>query len=116
MDWDLLAERIEQVRSIGRAFARQAHAHFGSRLRKAVLFGSAARGDWQEDSDIDVLLVLDRIEECDRGWIGDQASRMGVLEHGIPIATVTLSEDQFATLNQRERLFAREVQRDGLTV
>jgi predicted nucleotidyltransferase len=31
---------------------------FGSRLRSAVLFGSIARGDWNEGSDIDLLLVI----------------------------------------------------------
>ena len=30
--------------------------------RKIVLFGSAARGDWGPDSDIDLLVVLDRFD------------------------------------------------------
>jgi hypothetical protein len=30
--------------------------------RTIVLFGSAARGDWGPDSDIDLLVVLDRFE------------------------------------------------------
>ncbi len=33
-------------------------AHYGERLSKLVLFGSQARGDAEEDSDIDVLVVL----------------------------------------------------------
>jgi len=32
--------------------------HYGERLAKVVLFGSQARGDAAEDSDIDVLVVL----------------------------------------------------------
>ncbi|MCB9357493.1 MAG: nucleotidyltransferase domain-containing protein [Calditrichaeota bacterium] len=33
-------------------------AHYGERLSKLVLFGSQARGDAEDDSDIDVLVVL----------------------------------------------------------
>ncbi|WP_266369108.1 nucleotidyltransferase domain-containing protein [Tellurirhabdus rosea] len=32
--------------------------HYGDRLAKIVLFGSYARGDFDEESDIDYLIVL----------------------------------------------------------
>jgi len=34
---------------------------YGSRLKKVYLFGSYARGEADEDSDIDVAVVLDRV-------------------------------------------------------
>ena len=52
-DWDHVAQRIEEVRNLARAFAGEAREHFGKRLRDIRLFGSAARDDWQEDSEID---------------------------------------------------------------
>lgn len=39
---------------------------FGERLVGVVLFGSAARGEMREDSDIDFLLVMDRREPIAR--------------------------------------------------
>lgn len=36
---------------------------YGKRLRKLVLFGSWARGDARPDSDIDLLVILDRVED-----------------------------------------------------
>lgn len=35
------------------------HARYGSRLHALVLFGSQARGDAHDESDVDVLVVLD---------------------------------------------------------
>ena len=42
---------------------------------KIILFGSAARGDWDEESDVDVIVVyetdksfLDRLKELYRSW------------------------------------------------
>ena len=113
-DWDTLARQIEDVRGMARDFAAHARARFGRRLRDIRLYGSAARGDWREGSDVDVLVVLDDVRPPDREWIAETVTRLGVLGAGIPLATVTLSENQFNDLRQRERLFAREIDRDGL--
>jgi len=36
---------------------------YGDRLKGVYLFGSHARGDAAEDSDFDVLIVLDRVDD-----------------------------------------------------
>ncbi len=111
-----MARRIEEVRDIAREFAKQARAHFGARLHDIRLYGSAARGDWQEGSDVDVLVLLDRVLAADREWIAERATRLGVLDAGVPLSTVTLPEVEFRKLQNRERLFAREVERDGIAL
>lgn len=99
---------------MARRFAAAARQHFGARLRDIRLFGSAARGDWQEDSDIDVLVLLDTVESQDRDWIAEHASRLGILGSGLLLSTVTLPANHFAHLLQRERLFAQDVMREGM--
>jgi predicted nucleotidyltransferase len=111
--WEQGIRRLEEARGVARAFAADARAHFGPRLRDLRLFGSAARGDWQETSDVDVLVLLDRVGIEDRDWISSRAAQRGVLSSGIPLSTVTLAEDDLRHLRQRERLFAREVDREG---
>jgi len=49
--------------SIARAVADDLRALYGKRLRKVVLFGSWARGDAHPESDIDLLVVLDRADD-----------------------------------------------------
>jgi predicted nucleotidyltransferase len=44
---------------------------YGERLRRVLLFGSWARGDAHPESDIDLLVVLDRVDS-----IWDELRRM----------------------------------------
>ena len=41
---------------------------FGERLKTVILFGSYARGDYDEESDIDVMVVVDMPPEELRGY------------------------------------------------
>jgi uncharacterized protein len=42
--------------------ARRLKDAYGDRLRQVVLFGSWVRGDAHEESDVDLLVVLDKID------------------------------------------------------
>jgi Uncharacterised protein family (UPF0158)/Nucleotidyltransferase domain len=47
---------------IARNVARELRQLYGDRLRSVLLFGSWARGDAHPESDIDLLVVLDRVD------------------------------------------------------
>jgi len=51
------------AREIARDVASDLRRLYGDRLRKVVLFGSWARGDAHPESDIDLLVVLDRVAD-----------------------------------------------------
>ena len=51
-------EQMEQMELLGEVKSRLAEA-FGDRLHGVVLYGSEARGDARQDSDIDVLMLLE---------------------------------------------------------
>lgn len=51
---------------IARAVKRELQRLYGDRLAKVILFGSYARGNFREESDIDFLVVLND-EEIDIG-------------------------------------------------
>lgn len=47
--------------AVARSVANELRTLYGRRLKRVVLFGSCARGDAGPESDIDLLVVLDRI-------------------------------------------------------
>ena len=49
---------MKDIQPIIQEFTEQAKAHYGNRLSKIILFGSYARGEAHEDSDVDVMLLL----------------------------------------------------------
>jgi predicted nucleotidyltransferase len=100
-------------------FAARVRARFGDRLARIVLFGSRARGDVTEESDIDVLvLVRASVEEETRAtrevWeVVEEALR---LERGtyVPLAPIVLAEERFLELLALERSFAVDVEAEGI--
>ncbi|HET7928120.1 MAG TPA: UPF0158 family protein [Actinomycetota bacterium] len=76
--------------------ARDLQTLYGSRLKGVFLFGSRARGDAHPESDLDLLVVLDRV---DSPW--DELRRMDELmwrrslEHDIVISAAPVEESVF---------------------
>ena len=56
------------------AFILRLRSRFGVRLEKVVLFGSRARGEGDEDSDLDVLALVAGLTRVERGLVLDDAA------------------------------------------
>ena len=94
-------------------FAQWARGRFGTRLRELTLFGSEARGQAHENSDVDVALVVDELttkeaSELD-GVTGDLLTEFDVL-----ITPFALSTSRAEELRRRERLIMKEITCDGV--
>ncbi len=109
-----LKKKLEAVRELVREYADEVRAHFGERVRDIRLYGSAARGDWTEDSDIDVLVVLYAEEPGDMEWLVNTAYRMGLCERRLLLQPIMLTAEQFDDLVSRERSFAVDILREGI--
>jgi len=88
----------------------------GDRLIRLTLFGSYARGEARNDSDVDVAVILDRIDcHADRTLPMELAGDL-IVEHAIVIMPLVLSVTELDFLHQREDLLAENLDRDGIAV
>jgi predicted nucleotidyltransferase len=81
-------------------FKRAIEKLYGERLRDVVLYGSWARGEATEESDIDLLVVLEGKVvpglEIDR--MIDIITDIN-LDHNVLISVYPISEENYATVN-----------------
>jgi predicted nucleotidyltransferase len=90
-------------------------ARFGSRLTRVVLFGSHARGEASEHSDVDVLVVVEDLGSAETrdidAFVGDVLTRTDIL-----LSPLVLSGARYRDLCARERRLVAEIDRDGIPV
>jgi len=85
------------INDITKELSRNTQDILGDRLRKIILFGSYARGDYEEYSDLDIMVLADfdenelRTLERKLGRISSQAS----LDHDITVSLLLNNESLF---------------------
>jgi predicted nucleotidyltransferase len=85
----------------------------GDQLVNIVLFGSMAREDYHDESDIDVAVIVRGLTRKLKGQILDEIAELE-LEHHMPLSVLVLSEEEFNHLKKRERRIALDIEREGI--
>lgn len=107
----------ERIMEIVNAYVNDAHAVFESKLKSVILFGSCARGDYDDESDIDLLVLLDVPSEqipYERRKMRKTANRLD-LEYDCVISATFQSYDAFETYREAS-MFYSNVSKEGLKV
>ena len=89
---------------------------FGGRLLDLKLFGSYARGTARENSDVDVAVVLDRVDTHAERVFPMQLAGDLTITHGLVIIPIVLSKQELDFLREREELLAENLDREGIAV
>ncbi|MFB6159427.1 MAG: nucleotidyltransferase domain-containing protein [Candidatus Nanohalobium sp.] len=97
-----------QHREAFEEFAEKAQEELGDSLKKLVLYGSVAKGQESEESDVDVFAVVESQEQKER--LEDLAFDVSV-EHGVFIVPVIKTVEEFE--ESKDSLFSREVMETG---
>src|SRR5512139_269438 len=84
---------------------RSLESFLGDQLLNIVLFGSMAREDYHDESDIDVAVIVRGLTRKLKGQILDEIAELE-LEHHMPLSVLILSEEEFNHLKKRERRIA----------
>ncbi len=82
---------------------------FGERIQSIVLFGSRARGEGHEDSDVDVLVLLQCAARSDTSAIMDLAYAIE-LDTGVAISPLVRDAASWSAASP----LASEIARDGV--
>lgn len=85
-----------QVRKALKLFVDMVRRAYGDDFLGIVLFGSQARGDATDDSDVDVAVILRRID--DRRVVRDQLADLSsevLMDAGEEIQAIAVSQDQW---------------------
>ncbi|PSG98462.1 hypothetical protein BRD56_00550 [Thermoplasmatales archaeon SW_10_69_26] len=102
----------EATRSAVEAFKQRAQELYGDRLHQVLLFGSQARGEATDASDVDLMVVLegpvDRFEEIDR--MGELTWQID-MEHEVLLSVVPVAKPDF---EQGNSPLLRNVRREGV--
>ena len=76
---------------------QRCHSVFSNELREAYLYGSYARGDFDNESDVDILLTVD-LEPADISHYRNQVAAISSdlsLEHDVTVSITIKSFDHF---------------------
>jgi len=96
------------------AFVIHLRQRYGDNLLRVVLFGSKARGDFDAESDLDVLVVV-RDGDYWQRWheITDLTTRL-LLETGVNISALVRNEARYRWWVVHHAPIYHSIQRDGV--
>ncbi len=97
---------LDEIRRV----TRQVVEHFHP--QRVILFGSYAYGQPTEDSDVDLLVVMD----TDEPPLHVAAKIAAAIEHPFPLDIVVRTPVELAAAVQRQGVFATEVATKGVTL
>lgn len=107
----------EKIRTVVECFAKEARKIYGPKLQEIILYGSCVRGDFEVDSDIDVLVLLNVPSEeisMERKRILDVTDRLD-LAYDVVLAPVFQSFHLFEKY-RAVSVFYQTVQKEGVKI
>lgn len=98
-----------------RSFVKNIRSAFGGRLVLLKIYGSAARGERWEESDIDILVLVERLTWREKWRVWDEATNVNIKCDTL-ISPLVMTPDEFKRLRDRERRIAIDIEREGIEI
>ena len=96
-------------------YATAARARFGARLSELRVFGSYARGDAEEHSDVDVFVVIDAPTYAETRWLEGLPGEI-LLDTQVLLSATVFSTADFELWTRHDRRLVRDAMREGFAV
>jgi len=96
-------------------FVKSLKEKYGDKVEKVVLFGSVARGEDKEDSDVDVLIITNYDSFKMQKLVSEIVVDI-LLKTGIYVSAKVLTLEEFNFLREINSPFYKSVMEEGITV
>jgi uncharacterized protein len=96
-------------------YAERLRGLFGERLLELRLFGSFARGEAHEDSDVDVLVLVEGLTDLEIGLVAGEAAPI-IQKTGLAIAPLPMSPARLSALRLQKRALASALDQEGISL
>lgn len=94
-------------------YLEQLIAEHGSRIREVILFGSTARGEATEESDIDLMVLVDSDDWRLHKEMGNISAEID-LKYDVVLMDMFIGPERFRLMQQYREPLYQEVERDGI--
>lgn len=112
---NLMPQLTKNERSALNEFRQHLAKKFGQDLLLVKLFGSKARGDFHQESDLDVLVVLKAVKPGDRRWIAGLALDVST-DNNVFISQLVFSALTWKTFQAKHFSLARNLEDEGVRI
>lgn len=99
---------MSKHRQVFEEFAEEAKDRLGESLKKMILYGSVAREEETNQSDVDVFVVVENLEQ--KKMVQRLGAKIGV-ENGVPMSPIVRTEREYEDM--KETSFLQNVQKEG---
>ena len=86
---------------------------YPNRVSLIELFGSKARGSSSKESDIDILLLIDK-DNMQTSWDISKLESELLLKYGVLISSTIIAKDHYRKLTDLQTGLVKNIKRDGI--
>ena len=102
-----------QERQMAESFVEKLLEKFGEQILAVILFGSRARGDATDESDMDLLIIMSEVDNATKREIRFLATEIW-LEHGIFLSSSIVSKAHWRQLQELGTALYCNISNDGI--
>ncbi len=111
----LLLKLNKQERKAIKKFKKELKKELGEQIVEIKLFGSKARGDFNKNSDIDILVVLKNDSEKNKDKVFDVVQNI-LLEFEVLLSPVIFAKQEYNYLNKIPSIFMQNLKFEGVRI